>query len=300
MKKLIYTRSVILLFICCFMILFGCSGTNSNAQESLQSQEEEEEATIAYVCALDSFAMVMPKIGSDSESYHAADTVHVIAQRILTTKLGNLERQALIFQMNNYIAYGMSYFSAVMGLVHAPDVAGYVLHMLETSDSLYADIAKEEFQDTVAVIEFGYNSYMNLTLFAHLQNVISTANGREDIFMDNIGISIQSLDVLANLKRKDKYSADEINRISAPIEAATFFNTFCPLIQPFAPSRQYLVDHKAKIIEMAKYFDKYANPMYIGSPIPMSDEDYHTFMLQSTKYKIEMLRMLTHIVSLME
>ena len=61
-----------------------------------------------YVNALDSFALAMPIVGGDAESTWAADTVHVMAKRVKEGQRAFLESMSEIYQMQNYIAYGMS------------------------------------------------------------------------------------------------------------------------------------------------------------------------------------------------
>ena len=261
---------------------------------------KEDTVLTDYVCALDSFAMVMPKIGSDTESDWAADTVHAMATEILNGNYSENENLARIYQMNNYIAYGMCYFSAVIGTNHDPETADYALKIIETSDSVYSSIADKGFKDSFAIMELGYMSYFNLCMFAHLQNEIQKAKDGGQIFQDNIGAPLQGMNMLLELKHKG-YSQHDLEKISAPLEAAAFFNTFCPLIQFFAHSKEESLDEtKAKVLEIAAYFDEHTNPMFQENPKPMTDEDYKRFIVKSTKYKTEMLRMLTEDVSRMK
>ena len=71
-----------------------------------------------YVNALDSFALAMPILGSDTESTWAADTVHMMTQRVREEQRSFLENMADVYKIHSYIAYGMSYFNAIIGLPH--------------------------------------------------------------------------------------------------------------------------------------------------------------------------------------
>jgi hypothetical protein len=75
--------------------------------------------------------------------------------------------------MQNYIAYGMSYFNAIVGLPHDTIMlCNYVLRdMLASSDSLHQAIVDENYRDieTWNVIRFG--SILNMQLFYTLNGM---------------------------------------------------------------------------------------------------------------------------------
>jgi len=81
-----------------------------------------------YVNALESFAKAMPIVGGDAESTWAADTIHVMAKRVKEGQRAFLESMSEIYQMQNYIAYGMSYRIATIGLaLDTSKLCNYVL-----------------------------------------------------------------------------------------------------------------------------------------------------------------------------
>lgn len=251
MKKLFQWTSSAMILIACY-----CALQTLKAQEL--SSNCRRDLFEAYVCALDSFAMVMPQIGHDTESFWAADTVHAMAMNILNNEYSSEENKARVYQMNNYIAYGMEYFAAVLGTAYAPEETEYVFHMIQTSDSLYSSIANDGFKDSSHLLIFGYLSYYHLRLYAHLQNEKCKALGLEPIFTENIDNSFDGLSVIRPLLDNGVYEGDDLEKIEAPLEAVTFFNTFCPLIQRFASDEEVFNKNRTRIIEIASYFDKYA------------------------------------------
>ena len=92
------------------------------------SDSAQKSMILENVYALDSFAQAMPIVGGDTESSWAADTVHVIAKRVKEGQRAFLESMSEIYQMQNYIAYGMSYRIATIGLaLDTSKLCNYVL-----------------------------------------------------------------------------------------------------------------------------------------------------------------------------
>ena len=120
-----------------------------------------------YVYALDSFAIAMPIVGGDAESTWAADTVHVMAKRVKEGQRAFLESMSEIYQMQNYIAYGMSYRIATIGLaLDTSKLCNYVLsNMLASSDSLHQAIIADDYKSIKTWNIIRFESILNMQLF---------------------------------------------------------------------------------------------------------------------------------------
>ena len=75
------------------------------------NSEIEKEICSKHINALDSFAMVMPKIGGDTESTWAADTIHAMATSLLNENSDYNKTIAGVYLMQSYTAYGLAYFN---------------------------------------------------------------------------------------------------------------------------------------------------------------------------------------------
>jgi hypothetical protein len=118
-----------------------------------------------YVDALDEFVQVMPKFGQDTESEWAADTVHAMALALKQNRYSYQKSLAIISQMLNYTAYGMVYFNATIGAYKEPQLAGYALHLIPQSDSLYHNLEDTEFKDIRKLAVFQRHFLQHLSFF---------------------------------------------------------------------------------------------------------------------------------------
>lgn len=296
MKKLIFISLHILFMLC------SCTAQNPNSA----TMAEDKELIKTYVNALDSFAMAMPIIGGDTESYWAADTVHCMAKDILAGNYDYQKSMTKIYQIQDYIAYGMTYFSAIVSVYREPELANFALSMIQTSDSLYSVIENEDYQKLSSIMEYGCLSLFNMQLFAHFQNSLNKANNEKPIFNeDAFGASLQSLEIMTALNEKFTYTDNDLKKISATLENADFFKAIFPLTQRFATSEEEFNIHLNLILEAARFFDEYANPIRrayrAGEEVkPMSDEQYKDYFKKATMYKVAILRMTTDEIKKMK
>ena len=137
------------------LLLLGviCMSCNTKSQEqsgdsyTVLNSEIEKEICSKHINALDSFAMVMPKIGGDTESTWAADTIHAMATSLLNENSDYNKTIAGVYLMQSYTAYGLAYFNAVIGTYRDPDASRLILHFKQDCDSLYKITEEKEFHD---------------------------------------------------------------------------------------------------------------------------------------------------------
>ena len=260
------------------------------------SQPAQERIVQDYVNALDSFAMAMPIVGGDTESAWAADTVHVMAERVKAGQRSFLESMSDIYQMQNYIAYGMSYFNAVIGLPHdTTKLCNYVLRdMLASSDSLHQAIVDENYRDIEKwnVIRFG--AILNMQLFYTLNGMNSQPQYEDPGLKHSIlcQMALDSITCKGQLADKEQFQA------SCFLESTAFFNMIVPLIILFDGSTDFVEKHKDYITEAAHYFDAKANPVfslaYDGKDMPfLNDKEFEDYLVMATRYKASLLRIAT-------
>ena len=252
----------------------------------------------SYVNALDSFATVMPYIGGDTESEWAADSIHVMARSILDGDMDYYESMCRIYQIQDYLAYGMSYPVAIMGMRNDSVIARYMLSVPARTNDLFEAIAQDGFNDLNSIRWMGLNSLANIQLYFRLYDKFKETIHEKPIYSTvNFG-QYSYYDDLIEAAELDDWSQNDIQKMSATLEGALFFNTFSPLILASAPSKEYALSIYDSIIEAADFFDAHADPFYTENPELMSDSEYKAFMIKATEYKTAMLRMLVQEINL--
>lgn len=252
----------------------------------------ESDAVRSYVAALDSFATVMPLIGGDTESDWAADCIHAMARRILEGNMDFHESMCRIYQIQNYLAYGMTYPLAIFAMRTEPELAKYALDIIARDDSAFTEISNGRFSDMEFIRTYGFISFFNIQLYYHLYDRFMKEDMHKDpLFADaNLGLYQQYLDILDGF---GDWTPLEREKTSAAFEGAMFFHTFYPMILANAPSREYALQIMDYIMEAADFFDEHSVPFFEDTPQPMSDSEYKAFLIKATEYKTALLGMLT-------
>ena len=293
-------------YIIVLLAVFGVS-TNIHAkiQESVNSSEtgwmsisDSAQKIIVqdYLNALDSFALAMPIIGGDTESTWAADTVHVMAKRVKEGQRSFLESMADIYLMQSYIAYGISYFNAVVGLPHdTQKLCSYVLKdMLASSDSLNQAIIADDYKSVKTWNVIRFESILNMQLFYTL-NGMNCQPQYED---RDLNYSVLCQMALDSITCKGQSTDEELFQASFFLESTAFFKMIVPLIILFDSSSGFVEKHKDYITEAAHYFDAKANPVfslaYDGKEMQfLSDKEFEDYLVKATRYKAGLLRIAT-------
>ena len=175
------TKLVLTFILLCYTV-YGCSNApksiRQNSPEWQPTSIESQERIIEnYVDALDEFSKVLPIIDDDTEAQWVADTVHVMASAFKKGNHSLPKDVATICHMQDYIAYGMVYFNAVIGTNKEPQLAKYALSIITQSDSLYNGLKDVEFNDVRKVAFMQSSSAYNMQLF----NTLNRINNDKDI-----------------------------------------------------------------------------------------------------------------------
>ncbi|MBO5538086.1 MAG: hypothetical protein J5971_03470 [Prevotella sp.] len=249
-----------------------------------------------YVNALDSFALAMPIVGGDAESTWAADTIHVMTKRVKEGQRAFLESMSEIYQMQNYIAYGMSYRIATIGLAHDTSrLCSYVLKdMLASSDSLNQAIIADDYKSVKTWNVIRFDSILNMQLFYTL-NGMNCQPQYED---RDLNYSVLCQMALDSITCKGQLTDKELFQASCFLESTAFFKMIVPLIILFDSSSGFVEKHKDYITEAAHYFDAKANPVfslaYDGKDMPfLNDKEFEDYLVMATRYKASLLRIAT-------
>ena len=249
-----------------------------------------------YINALDSFSQGMPIIGGDTESTWAADTVHTMVQRVKEGHQSFLKNMADIYQMHSYIAYGMSYYNAIIGLPHdTTKLCNFVLKdMLASSDSLHQAIIANDYKNIKTWNDLRFESILNMQLF----NTLNGMNNQPTYTDSDLGYSVRCEMIIDSLINKGQLTDKEIFQTSCFLESTSFFKMIVPLIILFDGSSGFVVKNKDYITEAALYFDARANLVfdyyYDGKEMQyLTDKEFEDYMLKATRYKADLLRIAT-------
>ena len=294
----VYTRYLFFVFL---GILFStrayCDSIKSIKYGWLSISDSTQKMIVQeFVNALESFAQAMPIVGGDTESSWAADTVHVIAKRVKEGQRAFLESMSEIYQMQNYIAYGMSYRIATIGLAHDTSrLCNYVLsNMLASSDSLHQAIIADDYKSIKTWNIIRFESILNMQLFYTLNGM----NSQPQYEDRDLNYSVLCQMALDSITCKGQLTDKELFQASCFLESTAFFKMIVPLIILFDSSSGFVEKHKDYITEAAHYFDAKANPVfslaYDGKEMQfLSDKEFEDYLVKATRYKAGLLRIAT-------
>ena len=300
-NKLLITLLVIL-GISTFMSV-SCSG-NTAISNGVQGEEwvalspdAQKHIITTYLSALDSFALAMPHVGGDTESAWAADTVHAMA---LSVKDGNkryVDNMADIYLMYSYIAYGMSYFNAIIGINgEMAELSQLVLRdMLPEADSLHNSLINNETKDVVNFCDYAFYSTMNMQLFCILN---AFNNNNSETGLDEMYYTLDCVDLVDSIGKVEKFTDRDVFKVSCILESSAFFRMIVPLMCIFDNTSGLVEENNSLIMEAAAFFDKYSVPINDfskkGSDIIIPDDkDFEEYMLKANEYKVALLRIAT-------
>ena len=290
-------------FILCFVFSIACCNSKANKGNALSSSEDQAQATLTqeeilydYINALDGFALVMPKFGQDTEAEWAADTVHAMAASLKGKRYSSPQSMAIISQMQNYTAYGMAYFNAITGLYENKELASYVLTMIPQCDSVYNELKKSQFENVRLLSLFNIVSTQNMQMFVTLNRLNTNRPAGEEL-----GSTMYALAMVDSLTRISEYSDKDIIKISSVMETYTFFKMIYSLVSLFSGSEEKYYENMIPMTEFAKFVDSQSSAIFKTAknkePIEvMSDDEHEKWLLQATKYKVKMLRLVTKLV----
>jgi len=249
-----------------------------------------------YVNALDSFALAMPIVGGDTESMWAVDTIHTMARQVREGQRSFLENMVDIYQMHSYIAYGLSYFNATIGLSHdTTKLCNFVLKdMLASADSLHQAIIADDYKNIKTWNVLRFESILNMQIF----NTLNGMNNQPTYTDSDLGYSVRCELIIDSLINRRQLTDKEIYQVSCFLESSSFFKMIVPLIILFDGSSGLVTKNKDYITEVAHYFDARTNSVFdfyhVSKEIQyLSDKDFEEYMLKATRYKADLLRIAT-------
>lgn len=283
------------------MLLGGCSLFTRDGYAGL-STETQSIVTQDYAAALDSFAMAVPHIGKDTESYWAEDMVHNMATQLAEDTLGRItfeQKLATIYLMQSHIGYGMAYIDALKVATNGAPAqweAWQVLNYRHDCDSIYSMVKEGGFGNTAKVAEMGYYSLFMMQLYCHLNRC---DNAVVDESRDaSLALRRYFCDVTDSIAATGGYKEKELEKITLVLHETLYYTAFAPMIYMLCKGEPDFEEQEHWLSEMAKCIDEQSTPIINaiveGTKIPLpSDNEMNDFVQTTTRYKILLLRAAT-------
>ena len=226
----------------------------------------------------------------------AVDMIHTMARQVREGQRSFLENMVDIYQMHSYIAYGLSYFNATIGLSHdTTKLCNFVLKdMLASADSLHQAIIADDYKNIKTWNILRFESILNMQIF----NTLNGMNNQPTYTDSDLGYSVRCELIIDSLINRRQLTDKEIYQVSCFLESSSFFKMIVPLIILFDGSSGLVTKNKDYITEVAHYFDARTNSVFdfyhVSKEIQyLSDKDFEEYMLKATRYKADLLRIAT-------
>ena len=283
----------ILLIVC--LLIFTNSNIIADNKFPLLKEETQKEIINQLGAAIREMAIASRPVGGDSETYWAASVVDSLQKTLSHSGRSFMENMTTIHHMNSYFAYGMNYFSSVIGLYSCPKEAGYARYSVSVCDSLANNAKISSYEDVLAIADLGAYSYYYTQLYVTMLHKI---NGHSDFVDNDLGFSLRALSLLKHAKSADIFTENDVVKIYFVLDAVSFYKTYCGYLL----SLTYDIKRKLlreKLIEYAYYIDEISSPVfdaiYSGKTesLKMTDQTFEEFMIKMSGIKVDMMARLT-------
>lgn len=290
-----------------FYIIFLTS-CHSKAANTEQSASQENGDFLAYngdfhkeiiapqVKAWQEVAKVMyPRVCDDTETEWAAQQVDSLATALLDNhNIPYGEQLARLYEIENMVCYGMSYFSAVIGTYSNPEEASEALSLMQRSYAFSDTLKIDGYKNAQLLNDFEQSVYFNFGNFMILGTQYH--DGEPQFVTNNINMNEYNFaaDYYLFQQLKDDTQAF---RYCTYINNTSFFMTLCPLAFWFA-GEEFQQANQEEYIKIGGWYDEQAAPVLsalhsnkVDKLKPISDEEYSVFLKQSSEYRTRLINL---------
>lgn len=291
MNKILLSLCVIF----CSLFFLQCA-TNAQNPFPLLSEKTQETIVTDLSTALNELAQASIPVGGDDETYWAASMVDSLYKVVTVKNRPFLEQIATIHHMNSYFAYGMNYFSSVVGMYLCPEEAGYARYSVQVCDSLANNAKITGYKDIMAVADLSAYSYFYTQLHVTMLHKI---NGHKDFKDRDLGYPLQNLGLLRYVNEKGAFTEEELTKIYFAFDAVCFYKSYYGYLMSLTYDDTQRKNTHEKLIEYAYYIDEVSGPFFEAvyadeyHPLKMTNDEFEAFMLKATEIKVDIMRLLT-------
>ena len=296
LEKQYNMKRITVLYICSLIILFcavSCRGNraSSKGEENFLSYNGNyhEDIIKPEVLAWKRVAsLICHHVSPDTETQWSAMEADSIGDAILSNpRMPVGEQIAMLYEMQNFIAYGMSYLPAVIGL--NKEIALKALNMGRISENMMDSLRKENFSDPQSLVAYQHATYMNFCLFTVA--VTQYADGEPQLVAS-------ALEANENFKTRSQRLFDELNDVQAYRSASLISNTalyitsyviLLSLSQPIP---------REEILPIGIWIDEMTTPIIVAiqeNKIPSLNirvDDYSETIKEATTQRVHLIRLL--------
>ena len=270
--------------------------TNAQTSFTLLSEKTQEAIITDLSTAINNLAQASKPVGGDDETYWAASMVDSLYKVVTVQNKPFLEQIATIHHMNSYFAYGMNYFSSVVGMYSCPEEAGYARYSVQVCDSLANNAKVAGYKDIMAVADLSAYSYFYTQLYVTMLHKI---NGHKDFEDRDLGYPLQNLGLLRYANEKCAFTEEELIKIYFAFDAVCFYKSYYGYLMSLTYDDTQRKKTHEKLIEYAYYIDEVSGPFFEAvyadeyQPLKMTNDEFEAFMLKATEIKVDIMRLLT-------
>lgn len=270
--------------------------TNAQTSFTLLSEKTQEAIITDLSIAINNLAQASKPVGGDDETYWAASMVDSLYKVVTVQNKPFLEQIATIHHMNSYFAYGMNYFSSVVGMYSCPEEAGYARYSVQVCDSLANNAKVAGYKDIMAVADLSAYSYFYTQLYVTMLHKI---NGHKDFKDRDLGYTLQNLGLLRYVNEKGVFTEEELTKIYFAFDAVCFYKSYYSYLMSLTYDDTQRKKTHEKLIEYAYYIDEVSGPFFEAvyadeyQPLKMTNDEFEAFMLKATEIKVDIMRLLT-------
>ena len=270
--------------------------TNAQTSFTLLSEKTQEAIITDLSIAINNLAQASKPVGGDDETYWAASMVDSLYKVVTVQNKPFLEQIATIHHMNSYFAYGMNYFSSVVGMYSCPEEAGYARYSVQVCDSLANNAKVAGYKDIMAVADLSAYSYFYTQLYVTMLHKI---NGHKDFKDRDLGYTLQNLGLLRYVNEKGVFTEEELTKIYFAFDAVCFYKSYYGYLMSLTYDDTQRKNTHEKLIEYAYYIDEVSGPFFEAvyadeyQPLKMTNDEFEAFMLKATEIKVDIMRLLT-------
>lgn len=270
--------------------------TNAQTSFTLLSEKTQEAIITDLSTAINNLAQASKPVGGDDETYWAASMVDSLYKVVTVQNKPFLEQIATIHHMNSYFAYGMNYFSSVVGMYSCPEEAGYARYSVQVCDSLANNAKVAGYKDIMDVADLTAYSYFYTQLYVTMLHKI---NGHKDFKDRDLGYPLQNLGLLRYVNEKGVFTEEELTKIYFAFDAVCFYKSYYGYLMSLTYDDTQRKKTHEKLIEYAYYIDEVSGPFFEAvyadeyQPLKMTNDEFEAFMLKATEIKVDIMRLLT-------
>lgn len=240
--------------------------------------------------------VMYPRVSDDTEAQWAASKADSIGKALMhSANLSNGEQLAKLYDMENMIAYGMTYFSAIIGSHSNPESSKAALEMLKYSREDMDSVRVAGFDNPKYIVAYELSTFQNFGLFMELGT--QYADGEPQFVTNNINMQ-QRNDTLDNFFFSHLNDDTQAYRYSTIVNNTSFFMTFCPLCFWLAGD-DFQQSHQDEYIKIGAWFDAKMQPINnaqskeeLASLPSISLETYSADLKQAAEYKAKLIHLL--------